>query len=381
MCGVLLALFFLFIVFTLISDYIVYILIGLAVLVIAFLIKVKVDAPKIKAKLKIERSIALYEACVDNGTFSLETEKDRRRAEIAAKELGIEATENLDEMFETGKGLSNKNPVKAAQLEKQRKENEERARLAKLREEEKEEYDKLTKYAGLEGNEKTIRMLSEEVEQLRKSQKAMTNMASDAASLLLERERDWAVAGGIASGLAGGAAGVAAALDAQAENAGIRARNAETMNMIAQAQAHLYTSGAIDRNAAKLQAQEKALEKERFKLYQKLPAEALDTHLSISDTSVSISDTGAFRVSANVEMTDSLIIFDNVPARIDGTLLCVLNQYGADIAEAQMVLPLYGLKPGQKEKISLKGICLNGANAKLPYTVKFKTDELYAIEQ
>ncbi len=54
--------------------------------------------------------------------------------------------------------------------------------------------------------------------------------------LLTEREKDWAIHGGIANGIAGPAAGVATALNTMNENEAIRARNASTTSMLASMQ-------------------------------------------------------------------------------------------------------------------------------------------------
>ena len=50
----------------------------------------------------------------------------------------------------------------------------------------------------------------------------------------LEQEHDWAVMGGLANGLAGPGAGIATAVNAQIENAQIRARNSQLLHETAE---------------------------------------------------------------------------------------------------------------------------------------------------
>ena len=330
-------------------------------------------APAKRAEAGRQLNIAFYKKCVDNGIYALDSEKNRLRAELIAKDLNCGYIHDIQSYFEHGRKLGQE-----ADKETQRQQLSQR--LEKLAEEEKTEYDQLTEYAGCVGNEKTIRILTRQLDELRKQHNALKNFSSNAASLLMEKEQNWAVAGGIASGIAGGAAGVATALDIQAKNADTRARNAQNAALIVNAQTELYKSGAVSKAAANLTAAEKTLSKEKLKLVAKIPGSDLIEYLNISDEEVSVSETGAFRVSASVSMTKPLIIFDDLPARIDGSLVAVVSQNGRTIGEAEMVFPLYGVFHDPSQKKTLKGISLKGASVGVPCTVSFSGKNLYAVE-
>lgn len=81
------------------------------------------------------------------------------------------------------------------------------------------------KYEGLIGREKRIAMLTAEREALLQKADTLKNGAKAVMSASQQKEKDWAVHGGIANGIAGPAAGVATAINIQAQNAQIRAQN------------------------------------------------------------------------------------------------------------------------------------------------------------
>ena len=319
------------------------------------------------------RSIQFYEKCVENGIHDLDSEKNRKRAELIARELGCDESGDLQKLFEKGRELSLQ-----AKAETERKVNN--ARIAQLAEQEKQAYAELTKYANCIGNEKTIRILSEEISALRSRYETLSNFGEKASSVLLEREKDWATAGGIASGIAGGAAGVATALNVQAENAEIRARNAQKTEMITNAQMYLDSSGKISNLSNQIANKQRILDKEKLKLVADIPAETIIQHLQFKKTSVEVSETGAFRVKTRISMKEPLIIYEDLSARIDGTLVCTVSQNGQAVGTAELVLPLYGVHPSNDSPIYVEGICLRGAIPNVPCTYSFSGQRLYAIE-
>lgn len=337
------------------------------------IIKWLIFLPAKKANDAKEKTIKFYEKCIANNIYALDSEKNRKRAELIAKDLGCDETGNLQKLFEKGKELSLQ-----ANAEAERRKTEER--IAKLSEKEKESYTQLTKYASCAGNEKTIRILSEELSALQSRYQALSNFSQNATSALLEREKDWATAGGIASGIAGGAAGVATALNVQAENAEIRARNAQKTAMIANAQMYLDQSGTVANISREIAFKQGILDKEKLKLVADVPAETLIQHLQFENTSVEVSETGAFRVKTKISMKEPLTIYEDLSARIDGTLVCIVSQNGRSVGTAELVLPLYGVHPGNDASKLVEGICLHGATPNIPCTYKFSGQHLYAIE-
>ena len=337
------------------------------------LIKWIIFLPAKMVKETKEKAIQFYDKCIANNIHALDSEKNRKRAELIARDLGCDDSGNLQKLFEKGRELSLQ-----AKAETERKINN--AHIAALSESEKEVHAQLTKYANCVGNEKTIRILSEELSALRSRYETLSNFDEKASSVLLEREKDWATAGGIASGIAGGAAGVATALKVQAENAEIRARNAQKTEMIGNAQMYLHSSGTISGLSNQIASKQRILEKEKLKLVADIPAETLIQHLIFDNTAVEVSETGAFRVKTQISMKNPLTIYEDLSARIDGTLICTVSQNGRPIGTAELVLPLYGVHPNNDTSKLVEGICLNGATPNVPCTYSFSGQRLYAIE-
>ena len=345
----------------------------LAFMIIKSLILLPGKKKKEREENERNRRIIFYERCIANGVSSFESEKDKQRAATIAQNNNCGEIKNYVVFFEEGKKLY----LEKKAVADQKITNE---RLAKLRKEEEEESKKLSKYAYYKGNDKTVSILSEKAQSLRSAKSFAENFGSQASSVLLEKEKDWATAGGIASGIAGTAAGVATALDVQAKNAEIRARNEQKKQMISDANMYIHQSGAINKLSGNLSSVEYELTEAKEKLIKQLPDEKILDYMNISDTKITISETGAFRVSVNVSMSKKLIIFDDVDAHIDGTLVCVLSQNGKPVGEAPLVLPFDGIYYSAEQKINLNGICLSGADKNLDYTVAFSGKHLYAIE-
>lgn len=209
--------------------------------------------------------------------------------------------------------------------------------------------------------------------------KALENFGSTSTQLLSKKEKDWAVAGGIASGIAGGAAGVATALDIQAQNAEIRAHNNQVRTDAAKAQMYINSSGAIERLAGQIAEKQEELDKEKIKLVGKIAPEELVKKLTFADTKAEISEAGSVYVDVKISMQDRLMIYEDVVARIDGTVCAVVSKDGREISRVALVLPKYGISTG--ESCDVQGITL----ARVPYeenlAVTFTATNLYAIEK
>ena len=162
-----------------------------------------------------------------------------------------------------------------------------------------------------------------EVQKHKQKKKALENFGSTSPQLLSKKEKDWAVAGGIASGIAGGAAGVATALDIQAQNAEIRAHNNQVRTDAAKAQMYINSSGAIERLAGQIAEKQEELDKEKIKLVGKIAPEELVKKLTFADTKAEISEAGSVYVDVKISMQDRLMIYEDVVARIDGTVCAV----------------------------------------------------------
>ena len=72
-----------------------------------------------------------------------------------------------------------------------------------------------------------------------------------------------------------------------------------------------------------------------------------------------------------------MIIFDDVDAIIDGTIIAKIYDGKTLVGTASLVLPKYGVKGETK----LKGICLYCGTKGKTYTVEYAATNLWAMER
>lgn len=318
-----------------------------------------------KRKLHIQ----FYKECIEKGIEDLSSPANKQKAELIAKRLGCKGCENLEEYFEEGRKLY----TEAEDLDKAV---EERKKLAELRSAEKEKYDELTKYTSFEGREKRVAILSDtqrlyykKAAELEKGMELLIHSSQ-------QKEIDWATHGGIASGIAGGAAGLAVAIDAQAKNAQIRAKNEANMRALTPGKLAIQHRADEYRKAAKdLQV---SIDDAKIKLVADTSKDEVFSKLDIRVSQIAISETGAFSIQASVKLIDDLTIFDNIQAVADGTISANLYQEGHNVGNALLVLPTFGV---DKTEATIEGICLSGAKQGIPYEVRFTPHLLWEMEK
>lgn len=248
-------------------------------------------------------------------------------------------------------------------------------KLAQKREAEKEKFEEQNRYSEYYGKEKKIAMLRDRVYALRQ-QAAGIKSGGDAAlkSVSYQAEHNWGIAGGIASGIAGPAAGVAAALDVQNQNAQIRKQNQENMS------AAMAVNMAAAMRSAPISIKADEIEKEislvQDKLVSDMSTAEVMKKLEITYSAVEVSETGAFKVIAQVKPKDSLYIYEDMRAVADGTIIAHIKDGNTEIGTAKMVFPVNGVA----WPTSIEGICLSGAKPGKKYTVTFTPYKLWLME-
>ena len=115
----------------------------------------------------------------------------------------------------------------------------------------------------------------------------------------------------------------------------------------------------------------------KTKLIAEEPKEALMKRITFSNTDVIVSETGAAMVCTSASLDPDFVIFDNVPAVVDRTIIAKIYDGNQLCGTAQLVLPLYGL--GQD--ITLNGICIDCCKPGKTYTVQFAAKHLWALEK
>lgn len=247
-------------------------------------------------------------------------------------------------------------------------------RLNDKRQEEQAEFQRLIKYAGYTGKAKTVAMLTDQMNALRSSAKSSDRYAEMLMRSGQQRERDWALWGGVADGIAGFGAGVSTALDIQRQNIQIRAQNEANMRAAMPAYMAITGNASQDRrNADAIQTQIQLLNE---KLTVDIAPEAVMKKLSVTNTTVDVSETGAFKVTATVSAKEKLFIFDDVPAMADGSIMAHLYDGNQEVGRAVMVLPVNGVTT----KVGIAGIGLSGAVPGRNYTVRFTANQLWMRE-
>ena len=203
----------------------------------------------------------------------------------------------------------------------------------------------------------------------------LRNGASALIHASQQKEIDWATHGGIASGIAGPAAGLAVAADIQAKNAQIRAQNEANRQAFAPIVLTSYDGAAKHDKRAQQLLEE--IEETKTKLVSDDDAWTCLKHLSFSDTMVEVSETGTCTVTTTAKQKTPMIIFGDVKAVIDGTVIAKIYDGDALVGLAKLVLPKYGVKDSTK----LKGMCLYCGKPGKEYTVDFTSTNLWAMER
>ena len=250
-----------------------------------------------------------------------------------------------------------------------------RFNLAELRAKDKNMFDNLNKYADLIGKDKRIAMLTDVASGY--WQKAAHQ--KEYAKLLMrsgqQKEKNWAVFGGIAEGLGGIGAGISTAVHVQQQNVQIREENARRRQAALPTHDRLKDSANGNRkNAEEIM---KKVEDFKLKLVSDDSADELMKRISFSNTDIRVFETGAIMVRTTASLDPSFRILDDVPAIVDGTIIAEIYDENQLCGKAQLVLPIYGLE----RNVNLRGICLDCGKPGRTYTVKFVPKHLCAIEK
>ena len=315
------------------------------------------------AKMAEDRKIAFYSECVKNGIKECKSEKEIQKVTLIAQKHKMQYSD-VSILFYEAKASLDKDTA-----------NKKEAALNAKKDEERSECNELNKYSGLNGRDKRIAILSAERADALERAKTLRAGAQAIMSASQQKEHDWAIHGGIASGIAGPAAGLAAAADIQAKNAQIRAQNEANAKAFAPIMMTSYNGAAdYDRRARALQEE---IETTKIKLVSNEDAKTCLSKISFSNTKVEVSETGTCTVTTSAKLATPMIIFDDVDAIIDGTIIAKIYDGKTLVGTASLVLPKYGVKGETK----LKGICLYCGTKGKTYTVEYAATNLWAMER
>lgn len=339
-------------------------LMGIVLLVMKFSTVASTDK-----EIDTKRKISFYEQCVANNVHSFESEKDKQRGILIAESLALPKND-LKALFEEGR--------KICEGQKQAKLN---ACNAEMRANESKLCTALNEFAHYTEQGKKIAMLSKEYNEAAKRLRATNDAISMTIAPPLEQEHDWAVMGGLANGLAGPGAGIATAVNAQIENAQIRARNSQLLHETADIRGRILVAGSKQKNALEARCVELngLINATKTKLVGKDTPKACLAALHFENTQINVSETGTCTINTEVSLKHSYYIFDDVKATIDGTIQGEIYDGNEKIGTANLVLPLDGIPDANM--VTIKGMCLFCGQPGKKYTVKFNADNLWAMEQ
>lgn len=246
-----------------------------------------------------------------------------------------------------------------------------------IRKEEEEERLILDAFIEMTGRQKRISMLNRDAFELAQKVQSYSRLPRDFGQ---QKEADWAIIGGVASAIGGAGAGIAAAIDTQIKNAEIRAHNAQ-MAQIGFA-LDIMSKEIHEKNKQRLEALRDEIEQTRSKQIEEMDADELMSMLSVRCKSISVTETGTARISAEIILNTKDKIYlreGKVRATIDGVICANLIEDGIRRGRAYLTLPRSGISaPGSK--IELTGICTTVRNANAQYQVEFEPYHLWLME-
>ena len=316
-----------------------------------------------------------YEKMRDAGITSIDTEGQKQKLLLCAKNMGIQKAPQVI--------------ITAYQVGKQEFERHEQAEAAiDMRRVEKEELKKLLRFSKCQGREKTIRYCEDKIAEyqaiIKKCKQDREKIKNGTMALYQgakQSETDWATHGGIASAIAGPVAGVSRAVEIQQQNASIRESNRELSRNLGNAQFTMLMAidDEIEAATNHLNDWYERVQKAGTLLVENVDPNVLFASMKPTLTSHAVSESGAVHVEVTVEKNENLTIFGDTPAVVDGNIeVLILSNTGKTIGTAVCVLPVGGMT--RSEKMVIKGLCLGTTKKYDDYRFEIRPGTLWAQE-
>ena len=317
--------------------------------------------------------------CREKGIRSVSTKKDIARMKMVCEKIGMKGTdEELVRRFNSAvRECSERQNVLTDRSNIDR--------IDRIRERDEEEAEALSKCMTHTGRDKAVYMCRQKAQEFREKAELLSGELQSvygkyevASRSFSQQEHSWAIHGGAASAIAGPVAGVVVARDIQAKNEKIREHNQAVNAAVASVAVNEVTPILEKISAAKKEIEKwetRAAEAEE-KLVEELPEAQLLEMLSPTVAGMTYNEAGTLRISVEV-VGAKPVIYENVPASVDGFIRAVLKNGGEKIAEAILSLPYNGSARKQK----LTGICLDAPEEHEIESIEFEPVKLWAIER
>lgn len=247
------------------------------------------------------------------------------------------------------------------------------ADVKKLDENKKQE-EQQKKLAHLEGLDKFLKMHNDWVKEYQEALKAMRDLGDIMQlSVYQEKEKDWAILGGIADGIAGPGAGAATAVNAMLDNVKIREQNAANRRWGAQQNMNLQLqANELAKKAPRTLTMEQV--QQQYEVVMAWKPETLFKQIRIQEKKAEIDpQTKSVVVS---------VIHRGVKGafRIDGALRAMIYTEKGEFAGcAYLPLPRRGIKRTGSVGSLLNGICAEPLIASKAYTVEVEPLDLWEL--
>lgn len=346
--------------------------------------KHRIDEINRKEEEKKRNLRKFYEQCKKAGIDKLETESQKQRAILYAKEFGLDESDVATLIKGEIESIKAEKDAVKAKIAKEKSDKIEKQKSDKYKRDAAEQQKMKTAYPYF-GQEKRIAVWQEKLDEVNNVISALEqeiekwkNGREMAVNSKFESKVDWAVAGGIGSAIGGAGAGVMAALDAQAENERVDQRNQEKAVRILEFAKNtiILQQEAEKKKQEQLKIRweyEDKIKEIKMKLVDEIKIENPMDLLEIHDVKVTKT-----KFKMDVSLKEEAVIFGDVKAVIDGAFWAHIYQDKEYIGSVRVILPYDGFDT-KISKISVDTSL--GINPKKECYIEYEAEKFWFIEQ
>lgn len=344
----------------------------------------RVNEIKRKEEEKKRNLRKFYEQCKKAGIDKLETESQKQRAILYAKELGLDETDVAALIKGEIESIKAEKDAEKARIAKEKTDKLEKAKSDKYKRDAAEQQKMKTPYPYF-GQEKRLAVWQEKLDEVNKRIAIFEQAIKDSEhnrnvvlnSKFVESKVDPYVAGGIGSAIGGAGAGVMAALDAMAENEKIERKNEESVKRVMEYSIHNIKQQQQFENCRSEELKkrweyEDKIKEIKLKLFDQIKIENPMDLLKIKNAEVT---ENSFNVE--IALKKKAVIFDDVNAVIDGAFWAHIYQEKEYIGSVRVILPYDGVDT-KISKISVDTSL--GINPKKECYFEYEAEKLWFIE-
>ena len=349
----------------------------------------RVNEIKKKEEEKKRNLRKFYEQCKKAGIDKLETESQKQRAILYAKELGLDETDVAALIKGEIEAIKAEKDAEKAKVAKEKSDKIEKQKSDKYKRDAAEQQKLKTPYPYF-GQEKRIAVWQEKLDEVNKVIAGLEQeikrwsdaidyaSSSKHVNTVIQSKVDPYIAGGIGSAIGGAGAGMMAALDAQKENEKIEYENEKNVKRLFES----VTNFLIIKQQKEAERSEQLkfrweyedkIKEIKLKLVDEIKIENPMDLLKIHDVKVTQN-----KFKMDLSLKDDALIFGDVNAVIDGAFWAHIYQDKEYIGSVRVILPYDGV--GTKtSKISIDTSL--GINPKKEFYIEYEAEKLWFIEK